>query len=73
VECLVLCLLLAAVSGCSEYRVDTFPEWCEQNTGVDLEAKYAPFWAVLFSVGFDGDAIRDDFVKFLNDSHMEKV
>ena len=35
-----------------------FPEWCEQITGVDLEKKYVPFWAVLFSVSFDGDAIR---------------
>ena len=41
--------------------------------GVDLEDKYAPFWAVLFTVSFDGDAIRDDYVKFLNDSHMEKI
>ena len=24
-------------------------------------------------MSFDGDAIRDDFVKFLNDSHMQKV
>jgi hypothetical protein len=70
---LLACLLVAAVPGCSEHRVDTFPEWCEQITGVDLEEKYAPLWAVLFSVSFDGDAIRDDFVKFLNDSHMEKI
>lgn len=69
-----LCLLLAAgLTSCSEHRVDSFSEWCEQITGVDLEKKYAPYWAVLFSVSFDGDAIRDDFVKFLNDNYMEKV
>lgn len=71
---IVLSIVLAvSVAGCSEHRVDTFAEWCEQITGVDLEAKYAPFWAVVFSVSFDGDAIRDDFVKFLNDSLMKKV
>lgn len=70
----VFCLLVAAgVAGCSDHRVDTFREWCEQITGVDLEAKYRPFWAVLFSVSFDGDAIRDDFAKFLNDAYMKKV
>ena len=53
--------------------MDTFSKWCEQITGMDLQKKYAPNWAVLFSVSFDGDAIRDDYVKFLNDSHMEKV
>jgi hypothetical protein len=39
----------------------------------DHGEKFAPSWAVLFSVSFDGDAIRDDYVKFFNDSHMEKV
>lgn len=73
-ERLVFCVfMVASAAGCSEHRVDTFPEWCEQITGIDLEAKYAPFWAVVFSVSFDGDAIRDDFVKFLNDNHMKKV
>lgn len=67
---LVLALLLTA---CSEHRVDTFSEWCEQIVGVDLEDKYAPFWAVFFSVSFDGDAIREDYAQFLNDSHLEKV
>ena len=65
--------MAASVTACSEHRVDTAPEWCEQITGVDLEDKYAPVWVVLFSVSFDGDAIRDDYVKFLNDTHMEKV
>ena len=70
----LFCVSLAGnIAACSEHRVDTFPEWCEQITGVDLEAKHSPFWAVIFSVSFDGDAIRDDYVTFLNDAHMEKV
>jgi hypothetical protein len=31
------------------------------------------FWTPFFSVSFDGDAIRDDYVKFMNDAHLEKV
>ena len=69
----VCLLMMGSLTACSEHVVDTFPEWCEQITGVDLEEKYLPFWAVLFSVSFDGDAIRADYVKFLNNSHMEKV
>jgi len=45
---------LLALAACAEHRVDTFSEWCEQITGVDLEEKYSPFWAVIFSVSFDG-------------------
>jgi hypothetical protein len=66
-------LLPVFLLGCSEHRVDTFPEWCEQIAGVDLQKQHAPFWAVIFSVSFDGDAIRDDFTAFLNKTHLEKV
>lgn len=69
----VCLVVLAGLTACSEHVVDTFPEWCEQIAGVNLEEKYAPSWAVLFSVRFDDEAIRDDYVKFLNDSHLEKV
>ena len=70
----LFCISLAGnIAACSEHRVDTFHEWCEQITGVDLKAKHSPLWAVIFSVSFDGDAIRDDYVTFLNDAHMEKV
>lgn len=69
---LLIALLLLA-TGCAKHRVDTFPEWCEQITGVDLQKKYAPFWAVFFSVSFDEDAIRDDYTSFLNKTHLEKV
>ncbi|GAF74046.1 unnamed protein product [marine sediment metagenome] len=69
----LLSFLVVLLIGCSEHKVDTFPEWCEQITGVDLEEKYAPFWAVIFSVSFDGDSIRDDYTESLNKTHLEKV
>ena len=70
---IILAAMALLLTGCSQHVVDTFPEWCEKISGVDLEEKYAPFWAVVFSVKFDGDAIRDDFVKFLDDMHMQKA
>jgi hypothetical protein len=66
-------LLILLLIGCSEHRVDTFHEWCEQIRGVDLEKKYAPFWAMFFFVSFDREAIRDEFTNFLNKTHLEKV
>ena len=69
----LLSTLALMIAGCSELVVDTFPKWCEQILGVDLQEKYEPFWSVVFSVRYDGDAIRDDYVRFLNDTHMEKV
>ena len=57
-------LLVAVVSilvSCYTYKVDTVPKWCEQNAGVDLEKKHGPWWAAIFAVSFDGDAIRDDY------------
>ena len=69
----VTLLSLLILTGCSEHKVDTFSEWCEQISGVDLKKKYEPFWSVIFSVSFDGDAIRDDFVTFMNDLHMKKI
>ncbi len=71
-----ICLVIIAFSifGCAEHKVDTFQEWCEQISGVvDLDEKYRPFWAVIFGVSFDGDAIRDDYTDFLNKLHLEKV
>jgi hypothetical protein len=59
--------------GCAEHKVDTAQEWCEQIGGEDLDEKYRPFWAVIFRVSFDGDAIRDDFTEILNKLHLEKV
>lgn len=70
---ILLPLLTLFILGCSEHRVDTFPEWCEQITGVDLQKKHASFWAVIFSISFDGDAIREDYTAFLNKTHLEKV
>lgn len=65
--------LLTGLGACSEHKVDTFPEWCEQIRGVDLNEKYAPFWSVIPSVSFNGEDIRDDFVKFLNSTYLEKI
>lgn len=70
---ILLVILFMLVVGCAQHKVDTLPEWCEQITGVNLETKYRPFWSVIFSVSFDGDAIRDDFTAFLNKAHLEKV
>lgn len=61
------------LTGCYVHEVDTFPKWCEQITGVDLEAKYRPFWAAIFGVRFDPEAIRDDFTKFLDYVHTKKT
>ena len=65
--------LTVACAGCSNYRVDTFPKYCEQLMGVDLQEKYAPFWSVFPGVSFHGDEIRDSFTAFLNETYMEKV
>jgi len=69
-------LLVAVVSilvSCYTHKVDTVPKWCEQIAGVDLEKKHGPWWAAIFAVSFDGDAIRDDYATFLNSQYMEKV
>ena len=70
---ILLIILVVLVMGCAEHKVDTFQEWCKQISGVNLEKKYRPFWAIIFSVSFNGDAIRDDFMAFLNKTHLEKV
>lgn len=70
----ILCLFLIMVFlGCAEHKVDTVEEWCEQINGVDLDGKYRPFWAVIFGVSFDADAIRDEYTEMLNKLHLEKV
>jgi hypothetical protein len=70
---ILLILFVLLLCSCSEHKVDTFPEWCEQISGVDLEEKYSPFWTVIFSVSFNGEDIRDDYTKFLNELHISKV
>jgi hypothetical protein len=69
----LLILSLVFIAGCAEHKVDTFAEWCEQITGVDLQKKYTPFWAVSLGVSFDGEAIRDSYAEFLNKSHLHAV
>lgn len=70
----IICLFtIMGFCGCSEHKVDTVKECCEQISGVDLAAKYRPFWAVIFGVSFDKDSIRDEYTEILNKLHLEKV
>lgn len=69
----ILLLLTLLLVGCINHEVDTFPEWCEQISGIDLESKYGKPWAPIFSVSFKSDKIRDDFTAFLNNSYVEKA
>jgi len=66
----VLAFVLAIfLVGCSENKIDTFPEYCEQITG-----NYkAPFWAFITSTSQDDNAIRDSYTDMLNKTHLEKV
>jgi hypothetical protein len=75
-ECMRVLLILAVVflASCSNYEVNTTERWCEHLLSEgNLAEKHAPFWAVFPSVSFDGNAIRDDFVHFLNEALMQKV
>lgn len=65
--------LIAGITACSHHKVDTMAKWCERIAEVDLERKYAPFWAVSFAVSFNGDAIRDDFASMINSAYLEKT
>lgn len=69
----VLLVCVLAATGCYTHKIDTFEKWCEKATGVNIERKYSPFWAVFFGVSLNDDATRDDFVRFLNATYMEKV
>ncbi len=62
-----------ALGACSEHHVDTVAEWCEHISGVDLKEKYQSSWAIAFAINFDGDAIRDEFVKTLDEKHLAEV
>jgi hypothetical protein len=70
---ILLTLSIILFSGCTEHRVDTFKEWCEQINGVKLQDAHSKSWTVIFSVSYKGDEIRDDFTKFLNESYLQKV
>lgn len=61
------------LTGCSEYKVDSFQKWCELISGEDLKAKYAPFWIIHLSVTVDEDRIRNDYTFFLNRSFLKKA
>lgn len=69
----LILVLITSVTGCYDFKIDNFPEWCGQTSDATLEDKYRPFWAVIFAVSTDADAIRDDFTDFVNKSLREKV
>jgi len=69
----ILLLATVLISACSTHKVDTADEWCEQLQGIDLMAKHSPFWAVFPGIQFDGNAIRADFAKKLNDVSLDSV
>jgi hypothetical protein len=66
-------IFFITLNSCYTHEVNTAEKWCEQILGVDLKEKYSPFWAVIFGVSFDGDAIRDDYTEFLNKVHLDQV
>ena len=57
--------------------MDTFEKHCERkkfiDEGRDQLHEHAPFWAIFLSISSHPDAIRDDFVAFMNKAHLEKV
>jgi hypothetical protein len=59
--------------GCYDLKIDTLPKWCEQLAGTNLGEKYRPAWAVFVGTSIDADAIRDDFVAFMNKAHLAQV
>ena len=71
IRTLLLAPAIATLTGCTFHDIDTFPKWCEQIKGVDLQQKYSQ--GVLFSVSVNEEAVREDFVKFLNALYVQKV
>ena len=66
-------ILAIFFAGCSEIKVDNFQKWCELISGEDLKDKYAKYWVLKISVSIDENAIRDDFVSFLNRTLLKKA
>ena len=59
-------LMILFLAGCTHHKVDTFPKWCKET--------HQHWWNTLFSsVSFDTAAIRDDYVKFVNEALVKKV
>ena len=69
----IIVILALMTGGCSKHVVNDLPKWCDYLTGLDLEEKYKPFWALSFSVQFDEDAVRGDYVDWLNETLLEQV
>ena len=69
---LLLIIIILFTSGCAEHHVDTVEEWCEEISGKNLAKLYEPSWGVFFSVYYNGEQIRDHYVKILNDAYTQK-
>ena len=69
----LISILAILVAGCSEIKVDNFQKWCELISGEDLKDKYAKSWVLKISLAIDENAIRDDFVSFLNRTLLKKA
>jgi len=59
----LLFIIIVMLIACSEYKMDSFESWCNYQLK-DIEADV---------VSIDRNAIRKDFVKFLNDMYMKKM
>ena len=74
-----ICVLVVTllIAGCYHYDVDTFEKHCERirliDKGLDQLEIHRPFWAIFPSISFHPDAIRDDFIAYMNKVYMEKV
>lgn len=66
-------LVIMVFGACYTLRVDTLEEWCDQISDVDLEAKYAPYWAPLFGVQFFQDSVAEDFTHFVDSLYVAKA
>jgi hypothetical protein len=66
-------ILALALLGCSKHEIDTFEKYCEGVVGVDLQKKYEPFWSAAFSISCKADAVRDDYVRIVNEMYMKDV
>lgn len=59
------------LSGCSQHNIDNWEKWCEHLNDVDLEKKYSK--GLFFSVSFDIESIRNDFVDKYNEITIQYI
>jgi hypothetical protein len=71
--CVLLFLGIVSAGACYEVKIDTLQRWCEHVSGTDLTEKYAPAWALLPSVSFHYDEIRQSYVGLLDSLALARV